>query len=272
MKEKDFLLPEKIEDGRLDAIIALFSEVRSNQKIRYSLNFENTKTITSAGHALLMCLSDSIREHGVASKAHSFDQNLISSHVFLRKILTHSNSQTFEKIDQMKVESEYMIVMGVEDSLSPFFLDEIDRKFETHINETNRWYIRFILNELMQNAKDHSTSERFYLYCSLEKDHIQFGVCDMGVSIPAKLEQKYQCQNDVEYLKKSLELRVGTRRTRSGGLGLNHMFEILKKQKGRLVIISRNAQLRIYFKRSQTQTSTLKRRLFGTWCMARINL
>ena len=93
----------------------------------------------------------------------------------------------------------------------------------------------------------------------------------MGVSIPAKMEQKYEAKNDVEFLQKSLKLHVGTRRTRTGGLGLHHMFEIIKKQKGRLVIISRDAQMRIYFQRGQTKTNQLKHKLYGTWCMARLH-
>jgi|GEM_PF-2300186 anti-anti-sigma regulatory factor len=272
MKEINFKFPESIDDGRLDSILSLFSSIRSSQSVKYALNFERTQNISAAGIAILMCLSDSLREHQTPAWPHSFQLKNTPTSDFLRSTLSNSGLQNLVPIRDMRFFDKNYLVQGVEDSIAPQFLDEVERNFKDQVSEDDLWYARLILNELMQNAKDHSTSERFYIYFGKESDHLQFGVCDMGVSIPAKIEQKYVASDDMEYLKKSLELHVGTRRTRKGGLGLNHMFKILQKQKGRLVIISRDAQMRIYFQRGQTKADRLKEKLYGTWCMARLHI
>ena len=134
------------------------------------------------------------------------------------------------------------------------------------------WDVTLIMNELMQNTVDHSTAERYYLYAGISDKNFEFGILDMGVTIPAKLETKYSLVNDKEYLTEVFQKGFGTRRDRPGGMGLYYLFENIKYLKGRLVILSRNAQVRLNFATRNYKSSDLKRRLSGTWCMANFPL
>ena len=268
MKEKTIKMPETIHDGRLDLILAILDLIQSKQsEAKILFDFQKTKVIEASGYAILCCLSDALREHQKTSGV--FGLQKIKHAEFIRKLLENKPSNTFLPIVKMKLVTPTFILKGLEQCIDPSFNEDLDQIFMASLGEEKLWYVRLILNELMQNAMDHATSERYFLYAGFHESHFQFGVCDMGVSIPAKLEQKYNCMDDFSYLKKSLEFGVGTRRARPGGLGLNHMFEALKSQKGRLVILSRNAQLRIYFNRRKTEGGMLKKPLRGTWCMAR---
>ena len=130
--------------------------------------------------------------------------------------------------------------------------------------EDHAFAIQLVLNELMQNAVDHSSAERYYYYFGLHENEIHLGMLDMGVSLPAKLEQHYDFEDDLEALEMSFKLGVTTRRMRKGGLGLNHTFEMVKDRLGKLVIVSRDAQLRRYFSQRKVYRHVLKDRLHGT--------
>lgn len=272
IKEKLFELPQEIGDGRLDLLLEIFQYIwSSDQSKALVLDFSKTLSITPSGLAIMACLADCLRENSIVCRVQKLSDK-IPSYSFLSAILFNvpSGKTQLRPIQEMAINLKDQILQGVSLAIAPGFLDKVDEKFNQYLSEDELWHVRFILNELMQNAKDHSTSERYYLYAGLEQGDFQFGVCDMGVTIPAKLEQKYSCTDDLEYLKKSLVSGVGTRRERSGGLGLSHMVEILRSQKGRLVIMSRKAQIRLYFERRKTEGSFLKYPLRGTWCMARL--
>jgi len=267
MREQIYTLPSIIDDGRCDSYLELLDEVRVNSR-DVILNFEKVAKITAPGWAILNCISDSVFEHRRDIETRNiFLKKDLKKHI--EKILGPRKKQIIS-MNEMSFEDDENLISGAVCAIAPSFVEKIDQKYFQLLSEEKKWYVRLMLNELMQNSVDHSTSERYFFYAGINDGDFLFGVCDMGVSIPAKLEQKYAYENDQAYLLKSLELGIGTRRVRSGGLGLNHMFEILKKQKGRLVIISRNAQLRKYFARRKTQTSKLKHALRGTWCMAQI--
>ena len=93
-----------------------------------------------------------------------------------------------------------------------------------------------------------------------------------GVSIPSKLEGKYVETNDEVYLEKSLKVVIGTRRNRIGGVGLYYLFENIKSEGGKLVLINRNGQVRRHFGSRNIVRGKAKVPLRGTWCMARIPL
>ena len=124
----------------------------------------------------------------------------------------------------------------------------------------------------MVNCIDHSTAERYYLYAGKEGREFHLGALDMGITIPAKLERKYSVKNDVELLEMSFEEGISTRRQRTGGFGLYQTFEHLKQNKGKLTMVSRNAQVRRYFNRRSVIKGPLKYTLDGTWCFARFLL
>ncbi len=153
-------------------------------------------------------------------------------------------------------------------------MDELENRFSEifRADEDLAFSCRLMLNELMQNSLDHSSSERYYLYGGVWENEFHLGALDMGITLPGRLEGKYTCASDVEHLKLALKPGITTRRLRPGGLGLSHVFELLKNAEGRLTIVSRRAQLRRYFKRRVTAAGALKYPLPGTWCFGRFPL
>jgi hypothetical protein len=268
MKSHNIIFTKEITDGRIDGVIDHFDYIAHHSNSQLILNFENVQNIDACGYAILCCLSDVLCEQRIQSKLDSLVGPIEKE--FLENILIHKAKTGFLPIREMQIETSEILVKGVELAIDPSFTDLLDHKFQNILSEDKLWHVRLILHELMQNSLDHSTSERYFMYAGVAGNHFQFGVLDMGVSIPAKLEGKYQCDSDIEYIEKSLEYEIGTRRSRHGGLGLNHMFNILKGQKGRLVLLSRYGQLRRYFKSRKQDKKQLKIPLRGTWCMARI--
>src|SRR5262249_44289587 len=131
-----------------------------------------------------------------------------------------------------------VLVAGQEGSLNLTFVQTFEEKFGAILSEDLAFSCRLILNELMQNSIDHSGSDRYYLYAGLwkksGKTEMHLGVLDMGVTIPAKLKQKYEAENDSAFLELALQEGVTTRRIRPGGLGLFYTFEHLKNHEGTL--------------------------------------
>lgn len=265
----NIVMPQEISDARLDTILRIFEEIQLKQRL--TLDFSKTRVILPAGHAILTCLIDKAIENRCQIVLAKVAKDLKALAVF--KNLSQFLGQTqFPATDQLTYSSNLLLVRAVNEAIQPSFLDDLDARLQHQTNEEKRWFVRLIFNELMQNALDHSTAERYVMYIGVVDQEVHFGILDLGVTIPAKLEQKYVCKDDGEYLLKSLEAGVGTRRNRPGGLGLNHMFEILKEQEGRLVILSRASQIRKYFKTRKSDVSALKHPLRGTWCLARMPL
>ncbi len=266
MKYFEYKLPREIGDSRLDTVLEVFHALHSSQNI--IIDFGRVTHITPSGQAIIACLCEKLCE----SKSHVQIRNLHIAHPLLNlfESLARKEKRNFPFIEDYNL-TKSSILIGKSESLAPEIQNHL-QTFQNEISEENIWYANLILNELTQNALDHANAERYFIYIGKNEDQLQFGVMDLGVSLPAKMAQKYQCENDQDYIKLSLEYAIGTRRTRSGGLGLNHTINILKNIEGRLVIISRNAQLRKYFKTGRQAISKTKAPLTGTWCMAQLPL
>lgn len=265
-----FLMPKSISDGRVDNFLEIIRSISAGENVE--LSFEKTKEITPAGHALLFILIDVASEHKVALKITNVSKSLELHDLIIKIGESGEALKGFFEITKLNLQRSSLLVYGKSSSIAPEFIEMLSNKFQNKLGEDRLWEITLTFNELMQNAVDHSTSERYFLYAGTSNSHFEFGILDMGVSIPAKLEVKYQCKDDCEYLKKVFEKGVGTRRDRPGGLGLYYLHENIKNLKGRLVIISREAQVRYNFGSRNYRASKLKEKLFGTWCMANIPL
>ncbi|MCB0327674.1 MAG: hypothetical protein KDD52_08665 [Bdellovibrionales bacterium] len=260
-------LPQTISDARVDTILNIFNQIQRSKEL--VLDFGRVQSILPAGHVILLSILDKVIEHQTQVDFLNLSSK-IKKLKSVQLLLEHSSQQGFCSVDQLSFIGEGLIVKSLQNSIYISIEEDLIQCFESKISEKQRWYIQFILNELIQNALDHSTSERYFVYIGEWKREIHFGITDLGVSIPAKLEQKYNCESDEQYLLKSLEYKVGTRRVRDGGLGLFHLFSILKEAEGRMVMISRDAQLRKYFKQRKTEHGKLKNSLRGTWCFVRM--
>jgi hypothetical protein len=147
-----------------------------------------------------------------------------------------------------------------ESSLKPNFLERFLLLHQKTLSEEEAFDFSLLYNELTQNARDHAGSERFIVLLSPS----EIGVFDLGVSIPAKLEQKYQFSSDIESIEKALIKGTTTRRLRPGGLGLYYTLNQLREREGYFFIASRRGQLRRYLKNKKVDRKELNPRMRGT--------
>lgn len=266
--QSTFEMPKVINDGRVDIFLEILSIIKQGGNVH--LSFEKTQEVTPAGYALLFILLDAACEQKILFKVSNIDEKLDIHPVILKASASNEVLKGFFDIKNLNIQRADLVVYGKSSSVAPEFIQMIESKFQKLLGEDFLWDVQLTFNELMQNAVDHSTAERYFLYAGKSGQNFEFGILDMGVTIPAKLETKYECKDDCEYLRKVFEEGVGTRRDRAGGLGLYYLFENVKKLKGRLVILSRDAQVRNNFGTRNYKASKLKKRLSGTWCMANI--
>lgn len=266
-------MPVTIDDGRLDFALRLIdsAKTRPHDMGPLRLNWRKTKEISPAGHAVLACLFDTFIEQGTSVVNFDIGKKFGSVAV----IHNLKNIQSFSSLPAPEIhnfEDFHCFFRGHSAALDISFMERVQEKFGPQLPERVLFASKLIANELMQNTIDHSTAERYYIYAGLWKEEFHVGVLDMGITIPAKLEQKYRCASDLEYLELSFKKGVGTRRQRPGGLGLAYFFDLLKENEGKLTVISRRAEVRRYFKTRRAQKNLLKYPLPGTWCFARFFL
>lgn len=268
----EIVLPSEISDSRLDTLLKLLHLIQSPDKNRtIRLNWTRVTEISPAGHAVLACVFDAAVEA---------DRKLES--VFIKKkwretlsVQNLSRVAEFSRLPKPTLHDvlgdDFVLASG-ETALNICFMENVKTKYREVLSEDLAYSCQLICNELMQNSVDHSTSERYYLYAGRSEKWFHIGILDRGITIPAKLEQKYPGLNDVEYLSLACREGISTRRQRQGGLGLNHTFDLLKDSRGTLVLLSRDAQVRRYFRNQSILRGALKYRLNGTWCFARFPL
>lgn len=264
-----FVLPQTIDDGRMDLLLKILtlSKQWGSKPIRF--DWSKTHSVSPAGLGMLCCLWDTFIEQGNRI-------NHTRIHKNLRGLMpVRLSGQRFPMLPPPKTynyEGETMLLRGLANAIDPLFVERVREKFCRILSDDLLYACALILNELMQNSVDHSSAERCYLYAGLWGREFHVGVLDMGVSIPAKMEQKYRCSSDLEYLELALKKGTGTRRIRAGGFGLYYFFEFLKECRGKLTLVSRGAQIRRYFRTRRSQKNMLKYTLNGTWCFARMPL
>lgn len=266
----DIEIPKSLTDERLDLMLLKLDEISQNKGCIVNFSLEKNEEISCAGYAVLMVLLDAVSEH--KHKAKTSHVNVDKPIHLKLEDLASKSTDGFMMMDDMNYIANDEIIIGKVSSIAPEFIQMLEHKFLKILGEENLWSIKLIANELMQNTVDHSTSERYFVYAGVMGDDFGIGVLDRGVSIPSKLESKYFENLDQEYLEKSLEIHIGTRRNRAGGIGLYYLFENIKKVGGKLVLISRNGQIRRHFSSRNVVKGKTKVPLRGTWCMARIPL
>lgn len=272
-------LPATIGESNCHSFIKLIHNIRSHPQQSWVLDWTRTTRIQPAGHALLASLFDEVVEHQTKLQNWHLKKSL-QDYQIIKNLMRIQDFKTLPKPDIHHDEGQtfthdggrQFILSGAEDTLNIFFMDHVKAQFHDILDEDLEFSCRLLFNELMQNAVDHSTSERYYLYAGRVADEFHVGVLDQGVTIPAKLETKYPCENDMAYLALAFEEGISTRRRRQGGLGLSHTFDLIKESGGTLILISRRAQIRRYFRNKKVVRSELRRPLYGTWCFARFPL
>lgn len=264
------ILPLSIDDGRIDWAIALINKIIEIGETKKELNLDwrRVSNISPAGLAILACILDTRIEQRARIK------NVFIPRRFKEIPVIQNFEKEFSSLPPPSInnyESSGVLLKGAI-SLDVLFRERLEEKFSAVLSDELIFDVLLILGELMQNTIDHSTAERYYVYCGVWKNEFHAGLLDMGISIPAKMQQSYSCGNDLEYLKLALKEGTTTRRARTGGIGLTYFFDYLKRHEGKLTIVSRHAQIRRYFRTRRSQTNILKYPLRGTWCFARFPL
>lgn len=263
------IFPSIIGDGRIDSILKAVSLTKTADQIEF--DFSRTTSISPAGLPILACIADSIIEQQKKPELTGISPALRKNKI-IKTFLAAVKLKTLPAPSFYNYQDKHLVMEGAGSYINIAFPNEIESKFNNIVDEEILDAARLIINELMVNCVDHSGAERYYLYCGIYQGELHTGVLDMGISIPAKLAQKYARTSDSDYLEMSLKKGISTRRQRPGGMGLYYMTELLKENEGRLTIISRGSAIRRYFKRRKTELGAVKHPLAGTWCFARLRL
>lgn len=261
------LIPTSVDDGRIDWAIALIHKTMTagTDKEDIRLDWRKVASISPAGLAILACILDSFIEQQARIKSVFIPKR------FKEIPVIENLRKKFPALPPPSIndyESGEVMLKG-NTSLDILFRERFEEKFSGILSGELIFDVLLVLNELMQNTVDHSTAERYYIYCGVWKKEFHAGLLDMGTGIPAKMEQRYSCKDDLEYLKLALEEGTTTRRMRTGGVGLAYFLDYLKRHEGKLTVVSRFAQIRRYFRTRRSQVNILKHPLRGTWCFAR---
>jgi len=257
-----FSLPRVLGSERLDTVLSLLFSLRDEEVIH--VDWSKVQKIEPAGLAILSILFD----QSIEKKCKLIHENI--KPVLKKKYpLILFTDEKFSQLPSPVLHDfnrPNAFLLCCQGGVDLRYKENLARSF-FNLDEDLLFSVQLVFNELIQNAVDHSTSERYYIYFGLEDDEVHFGVLDMGVSLPAKMEQKYNAIDDINYLELSLKEGISTRRQRVGGLGLFHTFHMIQGLKGKFVFISRDGQIRRYFSQRKVNRMKLKHRLNGTWVM-----
>jgi signal transduction histidine kinase len=168
--------------------------------------------------------------------------------------------QAIPQRPQFPVHTSLYSLEWFEGTLKPLFLERFLELHSAQMDEDFIYDYSLVFNELTQNAKDHSGSEKFLVLLTLT----EIGVFDLGVGIPAKIAERYDVSDDVAAIELALEEKVTTRRLRSGGLGLYYTFSHIKNYHGTLSILSGSGQLKRYLANKKITRKKLNPRMPGT--------
>src|SRR3989338_9755072 len=152
---KTFLLPQVIDDGRLDAILKLISLAKSysHEKKKLTLDWSKTKALSPAGYAIMSCVFDFLVEQKTETKNIKMSKKLLDIAV----VSNLKNIQNFTSLPAPNInntENPNLIVRGVEGGINTLFTERLDEKFSDKISEDILYAGKLIINELMQNSHD----------------------------------------------------------------------------------------------------------------------
>lgn len=259
-------LPPTISDSYPESLIVLINKIENKGII---LDWSKVQNLTPSGICMLNCLCDSAGERGVKIKSEYVPKKF--KNIPVVKILLKDFSKSLRPIHLLNYDARGVMIRGHENTIPMGFMEEFKIKNSSiQLNEDLEYDCNLILTELMQNSKDHSGAERYFVFLEVKEKEVNIGVLDMGVTIPAKLETKYNYKDDIEALKNAMKDGITTRRSRKGGKGLYYTFKQLEEKKGKLTILSRESQIKRYFQHRTVREKKLKGKLKGTWCFCTI--
>lgn len=268
MAMSNLRLPTHFSDARLSDVVQFLYNLTTPNSKPIRLAGHNVKSLSPAAKAILSLVVDRVRMQ---------DKPVICDH-FSKTLATYPPMKHLQgtprgklcTTEEVSYSDSQTLVIARDATVHPLMNSVLEDHFSKDLSNEQLFHLQLLSNELIQNAADHSGAERTYYFAGPWKDHFQFGILDMGISIPARMERKYPEHSNVELLELALKKGFGTRQTREGGLGLHYLWEIMKQHGQRFVLMSRDAQVRKYFSTRRSQKGSLKKPLLGTWVLARL--
>lgn len=138
---------------------------------------------------------------------------------------------------------------------------------EADITEDAEEYLRSSVNEIMQNVQDHSASPIGGVwsakYMSTAQE-VRVAIVDRGRGIKSTLRTTYPDTTDSNCLPRVVEGEYSAKsRINNAGLGLYHLFRIIKRRHGELCLISERSVANLA-RNGNTHYETLRFRFPGT--------
>lgn len=254
-------LPSIISSSYIKNLVKIHNLINAKEEL--ILDWQNTTVIDASGYSILSAIQDLAIESEKKIISVNYARHL--KHPILVKPWPKTRLTPQDHL----LEQENSLNMCFDGGFSPYFSTRFAEKFH-HLPSDVIFHAQMVLNELLQNATDHSGSERYYLYAEIKNNELYLGVLDSGIGIPAKMAQKYDQPSDENYIDYSFKEGISTRRLRKGGYGLFHTFNIVKKYDGNLIVLSRDGGIRRYFAQRKVVRLKLDQSLRGTWCFLEI--
>lgn len=253
--EKEYHLTKIINEASTESVMRIIDGIfKGETKLR--LNWSETEEVGPSGISLLTLLFDYASERGV-----KIDSVFTARHLKLIPIvarLQNVREKSLIEAKELSYENQEGQYYCLENE-HPKTLSE--RQRDPFIQAD----IQLLFRELTQNAIEHSSSERFYSYYAESDGQIHLGVLDLGVSIPAKLKNHFNLDDDLSYIEAALERGNTSRRLKEGGEGLYRVSQMVKRLQGRMAILSGEGQLRRYYAHRRIDRKLMKYRTPGTW-------
>jgi hypothetical protein len=258
-------MPKDISAKRPESLIEFLSII----DMEIILDWRDVEKLDAAGICILCCLYDSWAEKNMKIVSVNIKQELVEIPVVKAFSEISGKRMSLIKPDVFNYQTENLKIIGVENSITMFFIESFLTKNKILQERDELMFTcNLLISELMQNSLDHSSSERYYVYIELNKQYVNLGVLDLGVTLPAKLNQKYVFDNNIAAIKLAFKEGITTRRQRAGGKGLFYLYEEIKESKGNLTFISADAQIKAFFASRTIQARKIKKYLRGTWIFA----
>lgn len=268
--------PVKQNIAQSNQLLKLYDRVKNTSENSVRLNLSKTESLTPFGIILLTATINECFRRGLHC-SYIKPKNLKLQR-FFREIGFNKffglpgQGQQVDKIESGIVQLRKL--SGLDASVLDTLIKILD--FHLKLSPGIKGSLRMSLLEAMQNVVDHSNAPDYYL-CSWnykQKKQLRLCIADAGIGVPEALKKnpKYALvENDHEAI--SLSTMEGVSSVKPGirGLGLNHIKNFIKVNKGRMAIISGNGKVFWKFDRGETLNQKMEMSFSGTVLKLLIN-
>lgn len=251
-----------------NTLFSLYNIAKESQEDEIIFDLKRSESLTPFGIIMLASTAIECQRQGKSCSLTRVKNSPID--VFLSR----SGFHRFFGLDNMEPERD-LIRTGEVQLIKPqgvdyFIIENLSEIIDYHVNISSgvKASIQMSLQETMTNVVDHS-GVNDYLVCAHtypRREQIRLCIADLGKGILESLTDSPEyghLSNDYEAIKLAIENGVTTRKERAG-LGLSHISQFLKINKGQLCIISGAGKVYWKFDQSKIQEQEMKHPFKGT--------